>query len=134
MRIDELSSRYVIPGFGLDPTGVEPEESDKDYKDAPYSQMPAADVPSPGGWQALLGLNQVSPGPGQIDPPTRPASFERGAGANAASVFLGFSRNPFPGEMGTAFSSPKVGRMRDLLALYQQAEKEIRARSTGGGR
>jgi hypothetical protein len=134
MKIDELSTRYLIPGYELEPTAVaEPEEAAEEYADAPYGQMPAADVPLPGGWKELLGLNQVSPGPSQIDPPTRPASFKGVMRAKAQDASLAFPLSTLVGGMG-ASSSPKVGRMIGLLAAYRRAASRIRARAMDGRR
>jgi hypothetical protein len=135
MKINELSTRYLIPGYDLEPTAVaEPEEAGEEYGDAPYGQMPPADLPSPGGWKELLGLNQVSPGPSQIDPPTRPASFKGVMRAKAQDASLPFPRSALLGGMGGAPSSPKVGRMLGLLAEYRRAAIRIRARTLDGRR
>jgi hypothetical protein len=134
-KIDELSTHYLIPGVELAPTAVaDPEMGEADYTDAPYSQMPAmADVPSPTGWQDLLGLNQVSPSPSQIDPPPRPTSLEKGATTNAPGAPL-LLPGSAPGDgMGAASATPKFDRMIGMLAVYEQAARRIRARAAEGG-
>jgi hypothetical protein len=135
MKIDDLSTRYLIPGYDLEPTAAtELDEAGGDYGDAPYSQMPPADLPSHGGWKELLGLNRVSPGPSQIDPPTRPGSFKGVMRANAQDASLAFPGPALSGGAGRAPSSPKVGRMLGLLAAYRGAAMRIRARALDGRR
>jgi hypothetical protein len=84
IKIDELNARYLIPGVDLGTTAVADSDStEEDYHDAPYSQLPAVtDIPSPTGWQDLLGLNQLSSSPSQIDPPPLPPSLKRGTNGN----------------------------------------------------
>jgi hypothetical protein len=136
IKIDELNTRYLIPGIELGPAAAaDPDGTEEDYGDAPYSQMPdVADMPSPIGWQDLLGLNQVSPSPSQIDPPPRPTSMEKGTTANAIGAsslrFLGSA--PRDGR-GAAPASPKIERMIGMLASYDHAARRIRARASEGG-
>jgi hypothetical protein len=135
IKIDELNARYLIPGVDLGTTAVgDPDGTEEDYGDAPYSQVPAVtDIPSPTGWQDLLGLNQGSPSPSQIDPPPLPASLERGASANIGGNSIRFRKSSSGDGMDAASTSPKVERMFDILASYDQATRRIRARATEGG-
>lgn len=134
-KIDELNTRYLIPGIELGPApAADPEVGEEDYGNAPYSQMPAmADVPSPTGWQDLLGLNQVSPSPSQIDPPPRPTSFEKRRAATAAGAFRLSPDSAHSKGMRAAPASPKFYRMIGILAAYDQAARRIRARASEGG-
>ena len=134
-KIDELNTRYLIPGVDLGTTAaVESDDTEEDYSDAPYSQMPAmTDIPSPTGWQDILGLNQVSPSPSQIDPPPLPASLQRWANENIGSSSLRFPKAPSGDGMGAVSTSSKVERMFDMLAGYDQATRRVRARASEGG-
>lgn len=133
-KIDELNARYLIPGVDLGTTAVaDPDGTDEDYSDAPYSQVPAVtDIPLPTGWQDLLGLNRVSPSPSQIDPPPLPASLKRWAKGNTGSSSLR-SSEASGDDMRAASTSPKVERMFGMLAGYDQAARQIRARASEGG-
>jgi hypothetical protein len=133
-KIDQLNTSYLIPGFELGPSFVaDPEEADQDYEDAPYSQMQSlGDIPSPNGWKDMFGLNQVAPGPSQIDPPTRPVA-ERATSTNATNASLSFPQNASYGGMGAAAASPKVKRMIGMFTAYEQATNRIRARASDGG-
>jgi hypothetical protein len=135
IKIDELNARYLIPGVDLGTTAVaDADGTEEDYSDAPYSQVPAVtDIPSPTGWQELLGLNQVSPSPSQIDPPPLPASLKRGANGNIRSDSLRFAEGASGDGMGAASTSLKVERMFGMLAGYDQAARRIRARAYEGG-
>jgi hypothetical protein len=135
IKIDELNARYLIPGVDLGTTAVaDSDGTEEDYSDAPYSQVPAVtDIPSPTGWQDLLGLNQVSPSPSQIDPPPLPASLKRGAIGNIGASSLRFPEGASGNGMGAASSSPKVERMLSMLAGYHQAARRIRTRASEGG-
>ena len=129
INIDELNTRYLIPGLEIGPAAADPEGFEEDYSVAPYSQMSSVgDLPSPTGWQDLLGLNQMSPSPSQIDPPPRPASLGNRATAGETGGSL-----PFPGSTsrngaGVASASPKFDRMLGILATYDQAARRIRVR------
>lgn len=134
-KIDELNTRYLLPGVDLGTTAAaEPDDAEEDYSDAPYSQMPAmTDIPSPTGWQDLLGLNQTSPSPSQIDPPPLPPSLTRGADGNIGGGSLRFPEGASGGGIGAASISPKIERMLGMLAGYHQAARRIRARASEGG-
>jgi hypothetical protein len=133
-RIDELNTRYLIPGVELGlPAAIDEESFEEDYGDAPYSQIPPlGDMPSPTGWQDLLGLNQVPPDPSRIDPPPRPASLLQLKSASTVS-------GPFPllgssgDKAGAPSASPKVEQMIGMLARYERAARYIRARASEGG-
>lgn len=133
--IDELNTRYLIPGVELGPAAAtDPEAGEEDYGNAPYSQMLAMpDVPSPTGWQDLLGLNQASPSPSQIDPPPRPTSFEKRKAAIAAGAFRLLPDGAHSKEMRAAPARPKFDRMIGMLAAYDQTARRIRARASEGG-
>ena len=135
IKIDELNARYLIPGVDLGTTALaDPDGTEEDYSDAPYSQVPAVtDIPSPTGWQDLLGLNQVSPSPSQIDPPPLPASLKRGANGNIGGSSLRFPEGASGDGTGAESTSPKVERMFGMLAGYDQAARRIRARASEGG-
>jgi hypothetical protein len=131
-KLDELSTRYLIPGIELGPTAVPDPEGGDNYGDAPYSQMPVvADLPSPTGWQDMLGLNQVSPGPSQIDPPPRPTSLEKATYA-AGVPPLHFLGNAPGNGIDRASASPRLDRMLGMLASYDRAARRIRARAGSG--
>jgi hypothetical protein len=134
-KIDELNTRYLIPGIELGTTSVaDLDGAEDDYGDAPYSQMPAVtDMPSPTGWQDLLGLNQVSPSPSQIDPPPRPPALDKEPSANGIRNSLRFLASVNGNGMGSLSASPKVARMIGMLAGYDQAARRIRARAYEGG-
>lgn len=134
-KIDELSTHYLIPGVELGPAAVaDPEGAEEDYGNAPYSQMPPmADVPSPTGWQDLLGLNQVAPSPSQIDPPPRPTSFENRRTANPVGASLLLTQSARADGMDASSATPKFDRMIAMLAAYDQAARRIRARASEGG-
>src|ERR1700741_3198997 len=137
ITIDELNTRYLIPGVEMGTTATaDLDGAEDDYRDAPYSQMPAVtDMPSPTGWQDLLGLNQVSPGPSQIDPPPRPPELDKGASANGIANSLRFLGSVNGNDKGSLSAARKVERMIGLLAAYDQAARRVRARaSEGGGR
>jgi hypothetical protein len=129
---DELDAAYEIPGVGLESvTGIGLEEADEGFRDESYNQIePAADVQMADEWKELLGLNQVSQGPTQIDPPPRPFSFE----GNMRVSESGASRSlrSAPDNRGSASSSPRVDRMVRLLASYQRAKNQIRSRASVG--
>ncbi|HTF67875.1 MAG TPA: hypothetical protein VK638_34870 [Edaphobacter sp.] len=133
-KIDELSTRYLIPGIDMGTAAVaDPDGVEDDYADAPYSQMPAVtDMPTSTGWQDLLGLNQISPSPSQIDPPPRPTYSEWGTPANATVASFHFPGTDARNGLGEASTSPKVERMIGLLAGYSQAARLIRARASRG--
>jgi hypothetical protein len=135
IKIDELNARYLIPGVDLGTTAVaDPDGTEEDYSDAPYSQVPeVTDIPSPTGWQDLLGLNQVSPSPSQIDPPPLPASLQRWAKGNIGGSSLRFPKDASGDGMGAALTSPKVERMFGMLAGYDHVARRIRARASEGG-
>lgn len=135
IKIDELNARYLIPGVDLGTTAVaDADGTEEDYSDAPYSQVPGVtDIPSPTGWQDLLGLNQVSPSPSQIDPPPLPASPMRGPNANIEGGSLRFPEGASGDGKGAASTSLKVERMFGMLAGYDQAVRRIRARAYEGG-
>src|ERR1700749_588594 len=132
IKIHELNARYLIPGvaFGT-PAVADPDGTEEDYSDAPYSQVPAVtDIPSPTGWQDLLGLNQVSPGPSQIDPPPRPPELDKGASANGIANSLRFLASVNGNDKGSLSATPKLERMIGLLAAYDQAARRVRARAS----
>jgi hypothetical protein len=134
-KIDELNTRYLIPGSELGTTAMaDPDGAEDDYGDAPYSQMPAmTDMPSPNGWQDLLDLNRISPDPSQIDPPPRPTSLEKGTAADAIDASQP-SLGSLSGNGTVAVStSPKVQRMIGMLAGYDLMVRRIRARASEGG-
>ena len=134
-KIDELNSRYLIPGIDLGTTAAaDPDDTEEDYSEAPYSQVPAVtDIPSPTGWQDLLGLNQLSSSPSQIDPPPLPPSLKRRANGNIGGGSLRFPEGASGGGTGAASTSPKVERMLSMLAGYHQAARRIRTRASEGG-
>ena len=111
---------------------AEPDGFEEDSGDAPYSQLPRfLNIPSPTGWQDLLGLNQIAPSPSQIDPPPRPTSYLRAGTANSATASLRLQAS----RGGTGASAPvKVKRMKAMLARYDQTVRRIHARASGGGR
>ena len=136
IKIDELNARYLIPGVDLGTTAVaDPDDgTEEDYSDAPYSQVPVVtDIPSPTAWQDLLGLNQVSPSPSQIDPPPLPVSLGRGPNGNIAGSSLRSPEGASGDAMDAALTSPKVERMLGMLAGYDQVARRIRTRASEGG-
>lgn len=134
MKIDDLNTNYIIPGFELESPAVEPGESWDDYGDIPYSQAPVAtDEPLPASWQELLGLNLVPPDPSQIDPPTRPPFFNRKTAAKSQNTPRGFLQSA-SSDTEDSFLSPEVSRMIGLLAAYEREVGRIRARAGGSGR
>jgi hypothetical protein len=135
IKIDELNARYLIPGVDFGTTAVaDPDGTEEDYSDAPYSQVPAVtDIPSPTGWQDLLGLNQVSPSPSQIDPPPLPVSLGRGPNGNIPDSSLRSPGGASDDGMGAASTSAKVERMLGMLASYDQVARKIRARASESG-
>jgi hypothetical protein len=131
MKVDNVNTRYEIPGFDIAPQAFEPEEAD-DLEGAPYSRDPGIMFPpSAGGWQQLLDLMQSWPTPTTIDPPTRQMTKSSRAGATAsyAAVKNGPDRN---GSQSTALT-PNVNRMMKLLASRQEAIAKIRIRAAEGG-
>ena len=134
-RIDEINTRYLIPGFELGPaSAADAEGIEEDYGDAPYSQMPlVGDLPSPTGWQDLLGLNQISPSPSQIGAPPRPASLRQWPPANSIGGRLRLVESMTGERAGALTGSPKVERMISMLARYERAARYIRARASEGG-
>lgn len=135
-RVDELNARYLIPGVDLGPSAVaEAEHVEEDWGDAPYSQMPpVGEMPSPTGWQDLLGLNQVAPDPSRIDPPPRPTSLRQWPTADVISRLLRFPENAARDSAGAPPAlSAKVARMIGVLARYERASRSIRARASEGG-
>ena len=132
-RIDELNSRYLVPGIDLGTAApAELGEFEEDFGDAPYSQLPTlTGIRSPTGWQDMFGLNRVAPSPSSIDPPPRPSSYARAGIANTASPSL---QSQIPRNQSRAFESLKIGRMKDMLAAYDQTVRRIHARTTGGSR
>ena len=134
-RIDELNTRYLIPGVDLGPTAVaDAEGGEEDFGDAPYSHMPPmGEIPSPTAWQDLLGLNEVPPDPTRIDPPPRPTSFRQLPTANPVGGPLRLMESVSSDGAGTPSVSPKVQRMIGMLASYRQAARYIRARASAGG-
>src|SRR5215469_9565989 len=131
-RIDELNTRYLIPGVDIGPAAVaDADRGEEDFGDAPYSQMPPmGEIPSPTGWQDLLGLNQVPPDPSRIDPPPQPSSFKRWPTTNAIGGPLRLMESVSSDGAGTPSVSPKVQRMIGMLASYRQAARYIRARAS----
>jgi hypothetical protein len=134
-KIDELNTHYLLPGTEMGLSSVsDTEGAEEDYTNAPYSQLPpSGDIPSPTAWQDLLGLNQISPEPSQIDPPPRPSSMESGSAANATGNSLRLLGASPRNGMAEASGSPKVQRMLGMLAGYSQAARQIRARASEGG-
>lgn len=132
-RIDELNSRYLVPGVDLDTAAsAELEGFEEDFGEAPYSQLPPLmDIPSPTGWQDLLGLNQAAPSPSQIDPPPRPISYLRLGAANRLTTSLQVQTSFASSH---AFATPKVERMKAMLSGYNQTVRRIYARASRGGR
>lgn len=132
-KIDELNSRYLVPGIDLGTAAsTELDGLGEDPIDSPYGQLPPLmEIPSPTGWQDLLGLNHAAPSPSQIDPPPRPTSH---LGVRATNSATTSQRRQGPGG-GTRASAPlKVNRMKAMLARYEQMVRRIHARATGGGR
>lgn len=134
-RIDELNTRYLIPGVDLGlPAVADAEDVDDDFGAAPYSQTPAAgEIPSPTGWQDLLGLNQVASDPSRIDPPPRPTSLRQLPNASAIGSPLRLPGNIADGRAGAPAMSPKVDRMIGMLTRYERAARHIRSRASEGG-
>ncbi len=134
-NIDELNTCYLIPGLEMGPAAAtDPEGFEEDYSEAPYSQTsPVGDMPSPTGWQDLLGLNQMSPSPSQIDPPPRPACLGNGTTAGGTGGSLRFPGNTSSNGASVSSASPKFDRMLGILATYYQAARRIRARASEGG-
>jgi hypothetical protein len=135
-RVDELNTHYLIPGVDLGPSAVaDAEHVEDDWVDAPYSQVPpVGEMPSPTGWQDLLGLNQVAPDPSRIDPPPRPPSLQPWPTADVISRLLRFSGNVTRESAGAPRAlSLKVERMFGVLARYERASRYIRARGSEGG-
>jgi len=133
-RIEELNTRYLIPGMGqeIDTIG-DPAGFEDDYGDAPYSQLPhLTDIPSPVGWQELLGLNQIPPSPSRIDPPPRPSASAEGAIANSEAASLRLPAWPHRSRSGEPLS-PKIDRMMTMLAKHDRSVRRIRARASGDG-
>src|SRR5215470_6784198 len=134
-KIDELNTRYLVPGIDLGTTALaDADAAEEDYGDAPYSQVPpVADMPSPTGWQDLLGLNQVSPSSSQIERPPRPDPSEWNGTGDVVNAPLHFLRNANIDGGAAASISPKVKRMIGMLAAYDQTARRIRARASEGG-
>jgi hypothetical protein len=134
-KIDELNTRYLIPGVELGAAAAaDPEGAEEDYGDAPYSHLaPLGEMPSPTGWQDLLGLNRVSFEPGRIDPPPRPASLRQWPTATTIGGSLRLPVNITRDDPGGPAVSPKVDRMIAMLARYERATRYIRARASEGG-
>jgi hypothetical protein len=130
--LDGVSESYFFERPDLASAAAVEIGEGEEFDDAPYSQVPSV-VSAPslsGGWKELLGLNEVAPGPSQIGPPPRPASFEGDTAANAANRNL--LRDGASG-MSAVSSSPRVGRMMEIIAAYQQTAGRIRARASDGG-
>lgn len=125
MRIDQLAAQYEIPGFEIAPRAFEPEE--EDFADAPFGQdTVVSSVPSPVGWQKLLGLTTIAPTAISIDPPTRKMTGETRSGIMAASRL--------PGDTGSAGAKvqaapPSVRRMLAVMARTRETVARIRARA-----
>ena len=134
-RIDELNTRYLIPGVDLGlPAVADTDGVDEDYGDAPYSQTPAVgEIPSPTAWQDLLGLNQVAPDPSRIDPPPRPTSFRQWPNSNSIGGPWRLPGNVNGSNAGAPAVSSKVERMIAMLARYERTARYIRARASEGG-
>jgi len=121
----------------LGPAAVDDAEGiEDDYGDVPYSQLaPLGEMPSPTGWQDLLGLNQVPPDPSRIDPPPRPLSLRQWPTASTIGGPLRLPGNVTDPNSAAPATSPKVARMIGVLARYERSARYIRARaSEGGGR
>jgi hypothetical protein len=126
MRIDSLNTQYEIPGFDIAPKGFDPEEVEEDFRDAPYSLDAAVTtIPSPRGWQQLLGLTEVSPTPISIDPPTRPGTGESKIRATASYRV----HRDADGDTQFPASSISVRRMLTMLTQTRQTVAKIRARA-----
>jgi len=125
MRIDNLNAQYEIPGFEVAPKAFEPEEAEEDVRDAPYSlDTLITSIPSPSGWQQLLGLTQVSPTPISIDPPMRPA-----AGGKTSATAPHRVHRDAGVDTPSSTSSINVRRMLALLTQTRQNVARIRARA-----
>jgi hypothetical protein len=130
--LDGVSESYLFDRPDLTSAAAVETGEAEEFDDAPYSQTASA-VSAPslsGGWKELLGLNQVTPGPSQIGPPPRPASFEGDTAANSANRNL---LRDGAGGRDAVSSSPRVGRMMDLIDAYQRTAGRIRARASDGG-
>jgi hypothetical protein len=129
MKIDNLNAQYEIPGFEIAPKAFEPEEVEEDFRDAPYSlNAGVASIPSPGGWQQLLGLTEVSPTPISIDPPIRPAAGEWKTKATASYRV----HRDTGGDTPSPTSSINVKRMLSMLTQTRKNVARIRARAMEG--
>src|ERR1700753_4310947 len=126
-KVNELNTRFLIPGSELDPSSVaDPETMEQDFTDAPFSRLPqTAEMSLPQGWQQLFGLNQSSPEPNRMDPPPRPASLRGGLDGTPESSMQAI-RSAFGDGRGAGASSGKVKRMVRLLDSYAKASGRIR--------
>ena len=127
MRIDHLEAQYEIPGFEVTPRAFEPEEAGEDFADAPFGQDTAVStIPSPTGWQELLGLTTIAPTAISIEPPTRKMTGGSRSGITAA--------RRLPGDTGTAGAKvqaapPSVRRLLAVMAQTRETVARIRARA-----
>lgn len=131
MNVDSVGAQYEIPGFEIAPRAFEPEEVEDDPGDAPYSlsAMPLAN-PSPGGWQQMLGLDQIPPTPHSIDPPARPPA----GSSRPGSASHGLRAASGSGGTASAGSSASVRRMMAMVAQARRDVARIRARAAEGAR
>jgi hypothetical protein len=132
-RIDDLNTRYLIPGASIDTTAAaDPEGFVDDSSDnAPYSQMPAREnAPSDAGWQDMLGLDRIAPDPTQIDPPLR--SMLPGGEQSVDLVGSMFSSTSVGLGQDAGEASQKVKQMMGMLAGYDLNVRRMRARASMG--
>jgi hypothetical protein len=135
-RIDEqLNTRYLVPGVDLGTAAsAEMNGFEEDSGDLPYSQLPALmDIPSPTGWQDMLGLNQIAPSPDLIGPPPRMFSYMKKRDASNATASLHLPASA-PGSVVDPSAALKIGRMKAMLAKYDQTVRGIHLRASQGGR
>jgi hypothetical protein len=127
MRIEQLEAQYEIPGFEIAPNAFEPEEAGDDFADAPFGQDAGVSaIPSPSGWQELLGLTTAAPTAISIDPPTRKTTSGYRSGITNASRVLA-NADPAGAKLKTA--PPSVRRMIAVMARTRQTVARIRARA-----
>ena len=130
MRIDHLEAQYEIPGFEIAPRAFEPEEAEEDFADAPFAQdVLVSTVPSPVGWQELLGLTTVPPSPISIDPPTRKISSGSRPGITTA---YRLPENGNSSVVRARSASVSVRRMVAVMTQTRHAIARIRARAQEG--
>ena len=127
MRIDHLEAQYEIPGFEIAPRAFEPDEAEEDFADAPFrDDVRISTIPSPAGWQQLLGLTAVAPTAISIDPPTRKTTGEPRFGITAA---YRLPENAAGTGAPMQAASASVRRMLAVMARTQQTVARIRARA-----